>query len=169
MCSRPVGLRKSDLGKTLHGMTHTPEHQAYRDAKNRCVNKNNTYWESYGDRGIKFLFDSFLQFFKEVGLKPVPKEDYELDRIENEGNYEPGNVRWAMHSVGMMNRRKYKNNTSGYRGVSFNKARGLWYAYIGFGGKLHGLGLHETAKEAAEAYNEAAKLYHKAEAKLNTF
>jgi hypothetical protein len=61
----------------------TPKYQAYYDAKKRCANLNDP---NYGGRGIKFLFTSFEQFFAELGLRPQGKT---LDRIENDGNYEP--------------------------------------------------------------------------------
>jgi hypothetical protein len=59
----------------------------------------------YGGRGIKFLFDSFEQFFAELGPRPKGKT---LDRIENDGNYEPGNVQWATPTEQLAHRRPYK-------------------------------------------------------------
>jgi hypothetical protein len=72
-----------------------PEYKAYNNAKQRCTNPRHRSWKNYGGRGIKFLFVSFEQFLAEVGLKPKSKRRYSLDRVHNEGNYEPGNVRWA--------------------------------------------------------------------------
>ena len=75
------------------GMSDTVEYSTYRRAKNRCRHKNNASYERYGKRGIKFLFTSFEEFFEDVGLRP--SNEYSLDRINNDGNYEKGNVRWA--------------------------------------------------------------------------
>jgi hypothetical protein len=89
--------------QTTHGMTGTSEAQAFYDAKNRCTNRNNKRFADYGGRGIKFLFTSFVQFLNHVGLKPSP--ELTLDRIDNDGNYEIGNVRWATRAVQVANRR----------------------------------------------------------------
>jgi hypothetical protein len=78
----------------------TPEYTAYCRAKNRCDNPNHARYEDYGGRDIKFLFTSFGQFLAEVGLRPEGRFPsgrplYSLHRINNDGNYEPGNVKWA--------------------------------------------------------------------------
>jgi ribosomal protein S30 len=69
------------------------EYMAYHDAKRRCVNPYHpTNKINYKERGIKFLFSSFEQFFNSLGPRP---DGTSLDRIDNDGHYEPGNVRWA--------------------------------------------------------------------------
>jgi len=79
-------------GNLHHGMTGTRELQTYCSAKQRCSDPKIKCWPHYGGRGIKFLFESFEQFFAELGPRPKGKT---LDRINTNGNYEPGNVRWA--------------------------------------------------------------------------
>lgn len=71
----------------------TPEYAVYKAAKARCLNPRSVRWKDYGGRGIKFLFQSFEEFFAELGPRPSPS--HSLDRKENDGNYERGNVRWA--------------------------------------------------------------------------
>jgi hypothetical protein len=61
-------------------------------AKQRCTNPRDVKYPSYGGRGIDFRFTSFEQFFAEVGHRPFRET---LDRINNEGHYEPGNVKWS--------------------------------------------------------------------------
>jgi len=89
--------------KETHKSSKTKEYRAYSMAKHRCTNPNSHCWKDYGGRGIKFLFESFQQFISELGPKPY---GLTLDRTNNEGNYEPGNVRWATRSQQQMNRRK---------------------------------------------------------------
>jgi len=84
----------------------TPTRMSFFCAKNRCTNPNNTDWKHYGARGIKFLFTSVEQLIAEIGSRP---EEQEIDRINNDGNYEPGNVRWATRSEQCRNKRKKKS------------------------------------------------------------
>ena len=73
--------------------------------RNKCTNPNHTAYKWYGARGIGVCkrWDDFAAFLEDVGEPPGP--GYSLDRIENDGNYEPGNVRWATRSQQMRNRR----------------------------------------------------------------
>ena len=88
-----------------HGMSKTPEWDAYVHAEQRCTNPKDKGWKNYGGRGIKFLFSSFEKFYKELGCRPKGKS---LDRKNNNGNYEPGNVRWATSKQQANNRRSLK-------------------------------------------------------------
>lgn len=94
---------------TTHGACtggKTKEYKAYIQAKVRCTNEkaSGDKWPFYGGRGIEFRFLSFEEFIAHIGLAPSP--DHSLDRIENNGHYEVGNVRWATKSTQMLNRRK---------------------------------------------------------------
>jgi len=103
-------LQKERAGDcaTKHGMAgawkgrSTPEYTAYCNAQARCNNPKCDKYKYYGGRGIKFLFTSFEQFFSEIGLRP---KGTTLDRINNNGNYEPGNVRWATKAQQNANKR----------------------------------------------------------------
>ena len=95
-------LKREAEEKTLTPVRQFPtrrqapsEHNAYASAKQRCTNPKNPKYADYGGRGIKFLFINFEQFWKHIGAKPYP--ELELDRINNDGNYEPGNVQWTSH------------------------------------------------------------------------
>jgi hypothetical protein len=89
----------------IHRMSHSPEERAYNAAKSRCLNPKAQAWKDYGGRGIEFRFTSFQQFFAELGPRP---EGMSLDRKDNDGHYEPGNVRWATPAVQLENRRSYR-------------------------------------------------------------
>ncbi len=88
----------------LHGMTDTPEFRAYTNARRRCTNPKTPGYKNWGGRGIKFLFESFAQFYAEVGPRPSP--EHSLDRRDNDGHYAPGNIRWATPREQTANRRK---------------------------------------------------------------
>ena len=77
----------ASIGKKL-----APEFVCYRSAKNRCNNESEPAYKYYGARGIQFLYDSYPEFLEDVG--PRPSLDHSLGRIDNDGNYEPGNCQW---------------------------------------------------------------------------
>lgn len=95
--------------RQTHGRKRTPEYGSYRAAKERCRIPTNPRWEDYGGRGIEFRFTSFEQFIAELGPRPTGMT---LDRKNNDGHYEPGNVRWATSSQQNQNQRSRRKQTS---------------------------------------------------------
>lgn len=81
----------------------TAEYYAYTDARQRCNNPNVKNFKWYGKRGIQFKFESFPEFISHIGRKPSPR--LTLERINNNGHYEAGNVRWATWKEQAQNKR----------------------------------------------------------------
>jgi hypothetical protein len=86
----------------VHGANSTVEYAAYSRANHRCRNPENAAYVHYGGRGIEFRFQSFSEFANEMG--PRPSSKHSLDRIDVNGHYEAGNVRWATASEQQRNR-----------------------------------------------------------------
>lgn len=93
--------------KRTHGQTHTKMYQVWRNMKYRCNNVKAPNYNDYGGRGIKVCNDWSNDFskFKEWADKNGYKEGLTLDRINNNGNYEPENCRWVTVKTQNINRR----------------------------------------------------------------
>lgn len=99
------------------GTNRTKEYSVWRGIITRCENPNFRYWADYGGRGIKVCErwrNSFVDFLADVGRAPSPK--HSIDRINNDGDYEPSNVRWVTSAEQAKNRRSnilvdYNGNT----------------------------------------------------------
>lgn len=94
-----------------HGASQagSPEYRAWKGMRDRCNNPNTPQWADYGGRGIKVCerWNEFDAFFADIGPRPSP--EHTLDRHpNNDGNYEPGNVRWATRKEQNNNRRGRK-------------------------------------------------------------
>lgn len=90
-----------------HGRSSTQVYRAWTGMIERCSNPNFRQWDSYGGRGITICDrwrERFENFLADIGEPPSP--DHSLDRINNDGNYEPGNCRWATRVEQSANRRK---------------------------------------------------------------
>ncbi len=97
--------------ETVHGHARrgaeSPEYRSWQAMKNRCTNKRLKAWKNYGGRGISVCArwaNSFENFLSDMGPRP---EGTSLDRFpDNDGNYEPGNCRWATRKQQQANKRR---------------------------------------------------------------
>lgn len=101
---------KAALANLRHGFAargaRSPEHMIWTAMKQRCSNPKATGYQHYGGRGIKMCERwerSFEAFLEDVG--PRPSSKFEIDRIDNDGDYEPSNCRWTTRTAQMRNTR----------------------------------------------------------------
>ena len=98
-------LSASQRATLKHGRSHSPTYNSWAAMKFRCLNEHHVAYKSYGGRGITICqrwHDSFENFLEDMGERPL---GYSLDRIDPDGNYEPGNCRWATARIQGNNRR----------------------------------------------------------------
>ena len=133
-----------------HGYTEYELYPIYTSMIRRCYNNRNKDYKNYGARGIQVCeewLNDFLEYNKYIlSLQNSMKKGYSLDRIDNNGNYEPGNLRWVEPHIQAVNQRIYKTNKTGYIGVKKNEFGYL--AQINYNGKRYHLGSFRTAEIA---------------------
>lgn len=105
-CLHREGLAiRARIQNRTHGLTKSPEYRTWRGMVNRCRNPRNPDYPYYGGRGIEVCdrWRSFENFLVDMGPRPSLK--YSIERREVNGNYEPGNCRWATTAEQSVNRR----------------------------------------------------------------
>lgn len=145
--------------RKTHGLSNTRLYHVWEHMKYRCNNPKCANFINYGGRGIKICeeWNKSSSSFIKWALSNGYKNDLTLDRIDNNGNYEPNNCRWATYEQQSVNQRKSKRNSSGYVGIGFRKDTKKWTSFIHVHKKRIILGCFNTQKEALEIRNKYIK------------
>jgi len=127
--------------------------QCYNNMILRCKSTKESVRKYYRDRGVDVCErwkESFDNFLEDMGLC---QPETSLDRIDNWGNYEKANCRWASIEVQNFNR-----DWGEYKGVYFQTSANKWRADLAYGGNRFYLGLFDTKEAAKEAYESHANI-----------
>jgi len=147
-CGCLVGEKHGDWKSSLYGV--------WKSMKQRCTLKSHTSYKYYGAKGVttcKEWQGSYMAFKKWAYCNGY-EEGLSIDRLNPEGNYEPVNCKWSTKTEQARNTRKLRaTNTSGYRGVCWDKRDGKWRATITVDNQQISLGYHESKFAAAKAYD----------------
>lgn len=147
---------KGDVNKTAfhvekHGMVKHELYSTWNNMKSRCYRSESSSYNAYGGRGISMCDKwrySFSSFVNDVGERP--SRNHTLDRIDNDGNYEPSNVRWATQSQQTLNTRIRIDNKYGYKGICKSHWK-KYRVYTGGGPTRVEWGHYDTLDEALSA------------------
>ena len=143
LAAEMTGARSTKHGQA--GRVRTSEYTAWKSAKARCYIPSSSKFPDYGGRGITMCErwrNSFESFFADMGEKPSP--EYSIDRIDPNGNYEPGNCQWADKWHQSRNRRTALKIE--YRGKTYNCSEAA---------KIFGIKAHTWAKRIREGWPHA--------------
>ncbi len=123
----PLQGRRDLPVKSMRDGKRIPEYSAWKDIRYRCYNPKDHAYKDYGGRGIRVCDrwkDSFQNFMEDMGFKPTP--EHTIDRIDNNGDYEPNNCRWATMDIQSNNRRD--NHWIEHNGVRMTVA--MWSKHL---------------------------------------
>jgi len=140
-----------------HGLSYTKSYKAWQSIKERCYTKHHKSYDSYGGRGIKladyWIVDvvNFCDYITQ--LPDYDKPGYSLDRINNNGDYEEGNLRWASRRTQSLNRRT--KNTSNHHNIYPNDNN--WTVRFWMNKGKVNLGTYKTISQAIIVRNSYLK------------
>jgi len=149
--------------RELHGLSKHRLYSVWKSLKTRCYNNKHIQYKDYGGRNITICnewLNSFLSFY-DFCISHGWLDGLEIDRINNDGNYEPNNVQFitCLENCTVGKKRKYENNKSGYNGVHYSFIRNKFISRISINGKRIHLGSFNTKVEALQARIDAELLY----------
>ena len=148
---------------TKHGICYTDLYRVYYAMKGRCYNCNNKSYKNYGGRGIKicdeWLGENGVVEFYKWSINNGYKKGLRIDRINNNGNYEPSNCRYVNASLSAQNERTQINSTTGISGVWYRKDKKDYRVTISVNNKRKSCGCYKTLEEAKEARKQSELKY----------
>lgn len=145
--------------KVMKGKSKHPLYKVWKAIKSRCFRVTDHNYVRYGGRGITVCdrwLNSFENFLEDMGERP--SKDYSVGRVDNNGNYEPSNCRWATRSEQANNIRK-KVSISDHTGVYYKRSTDSWYANLSIDGKNYNVGSSKD-KAIAILYRKTAELWY---------
>lgn len=150
---------KDQTSKTskTHGMSKTSAYSSWQGMKDRCNNPNSIGWDRYGGRGISYdpKWTTFEGFWED--MEEGWSEDFDIDRINFNGNYCKDNCRWVERDVGNHNKSKPEYCTSKYKGVYYDKSRDKWVARLNRNNIVYLHKRFNTEIEAATEYDNCSE------------
>lgn len=134
------------------GKSRTSLYKVWTSMKNRCNNPNNSNYSRYGERGIKVCdeWENNYEIFKRWALTNGYDNDLSIDRIDNEGNYEPNNCRWVNMKEQSNNTRRNRQVT--YKGMTKNLIEWAEYYNIPYNNLTAYISRGSTPIEALDYY-----------------
>lgn len=141
----PRGLLVDGQNPRKHPLYYT-----WANMLSRCYNPSNKSYQNYGGRGISVdpRWHHFAEFAKDMGARPSP--ELSLERRNNDKGYSKENCEWATGTEQCWNRRTFRNNKSGARGV-LKLDNGSFLARFDYEKERHTIGRFDTFEEAATA------------------
>lgn len=151
MCKECYDKERSKISEK-HGESKTRLYKIHQGIQQRCNNPLSTGYENYGGRNIKICEEwiDFMEFKKWSYLNGYC-DGLQIDRIDNDGNYEPNNCRWVNSKINNSSWEKRKlvsTNKTGFNGVW--ESKGKFHAQLGYNGKRYSSKAFDTALEAAK-------------------
>ena len=149
-----ISARNYRHGYSVRGDCH-PLHGVYHDMKRRCCDPRRKAYPRYGGRGIsvceewKSSMDTFIVWAESNGYK----EGLTIDRIDNDGDYEPSNCRWVNRCVQSANKGVSTMNTVGYKGLQLYPNCSAWAVRLSHQCRHVQLGPFTKFEEAVDARN----------------
>lgn len=145
------------------GNERHPLYPRWLSMTQRIRNKNSANYPHYGGRGITIedgldVFENYVAYVSSLpGYSEHALENLQLDRIDNNGNYAVGNLRWATRNTQIANQGTNSRGFNRFTGVGWSKVHERWVARVVYEGKNYCCSTHLTEEEALVARNTCIK------------